>query len=144
MQRFQEKPGWYYNISVTEAGWKTWQWWGKVWSHHWWRLQCECRVPRGYVSSTKIIWFIQNHSCWHKIKRRKKSTDAQMSCEKTMGVSVGVCWPVRCPHKGVGRWGNGGRAEVGQFDLTQLSQQDVTSFHISEGSKKVKVTNREE
>lgn len=59
-------------------------------------------------------------------------------------ISVYVCWPVRCSYKGVGRWGNGGRTEVGQFDLTQLSQKDVTSFHISAGGKEGQSQSQEE
>lgn len=58
-----------------------------------------------------------------------------MTCEKNDGWFLCVCWPVRCSHKGIGRWGNGSRTKVSQFDLTQLSQQDVTSFHVSDGGE---------
>lgn len=70
----------------------------------------------------------------HDIKLKEKM---QKMWGKTV-VPVWVCWPVRCSYEGVGRWGNGGRTEVGQFDLTQLSQKDVTSFHISEGGRRSK------
>lgn len=70
----------------------------------------------------------------HDIKLKEKM---QKMWGKTV-VPIWVCWPVRCSYEGVGRWGNGGRTEVGQFDLTQLSQKDVTSFHISEGGRRSK------
>lgn len=38
--------------------------------------------------------------------------------------------PVWCPHKRVGRRNNGRRTKVPKFDLSRLSQQDVTCFHI--------------
>lgn len=40
--------------------------------------------------------------------------------------------PVRCSHEGVGRSNNGGWAEVSQFDLTWLCQQDVSCLHVPE------------
>lgn len=51
-----------------------------------------------------------------------------------------VCFhsPIWRPHKGVCRWGDGGGAKVGQFDLPGLCQQNVTCLHIPEWWKKIK------
>lgn len=38
--------------------------------------------------------------------------------------------PIWCSDKGVGRWCDGGGAEVSQFNLSRLSQQDVAGLHV--------------
>lgn len=90
------------------------------------------RKDRGWVETSPVWQQRSPLKCLNDdIKLKKKM---QKTWGKTV-VSACVRWPVRCSYEGVGRWGNGGRTEVGQFDLTQLSQKDVTSFHISEGAE---------
>lgn len=87
-----------------------------------------CLFPLGgFFPPHFHIFLLQNHKMWWQQTRKTPTASIHL---KTRPKTLSLHWPIWRSDKGVGRWGDGGGAKVGQFNLARLGQQDVAGLNV--------------